>query len=193
LSDDVFWIDESSRETVTGLVYVVVGVRLAGDARSLARLNELLLPGQTHFHWRDETDPRRRSLVATLNELPIDVIAAVAFEVPRKRQEHARSQCVAALAQESLRRQSPVSDFAIEGRGAPLDRRDRFSIFDAARAVNHRPAPTVSFVAKSASPVLWVADAVASIASSHYSDEPRSDHWWRSLRVAKLTSLHVKA
>lgn len=183
------WIDESARETTSGVVYVIAGVRLTGDARSSARLRDLLLPGQKYLHWRDEPNHRRREIVGVLNELPLDVTIAVAYEVRIRRQEQARSRCLASVASECLTRQIPVTQFAIEGRGGHLDLRDRFSILDESRRINHRPAPAIEFVPKTASEALWVADAVAYMASTHFSDEPGSDHWWRTLRPSRLTML----
>jgi hypothetical protein len=132
---DVMWIDESARAAAGGVVYVIVGVRLTDDARSL--------------------DPPGK-VVASIPEVP-------------------------------------VRSFAIEGRGEDLDRRDRSSILDAVRRMNRRPAPEIVFVSKTASPLLWVADAVSSIASCHFGDERGSDHWWRQFRPPRITLLRTDA
>jgi hypothetical protein len=153
----------------------------------------LLLPAQKYLHWRDEPNTRRHEIVSVLNELPIELTIATAHEVQSKRQEHARSLCLADVAREAIRHHVPIRRFAIEGRGRNLDLRDRSTLLDEIRRLNQRPAPAIDFVSKTASPLLWIADAVSSMASTHFSDEPGADHWWRALRPARITLLRTDA
>jgi hypothetical protein len=189
---ELIWIDESARTSANGIVYVVAGVRAEGDSRPVHRLDELRFPAQRYLHWRDEPAVRRREFVSVTNELALHVTVAVAHAVPPRRQERARAACLALVARDALQSPEPVTGFRIEGRGQQLDKHDEFTVTDVVRRIRHQPSPLIEFVPKSASPILWVADAVAWMASTHFSDAPGSDHWWRSLRPSRLTILHVE-
>lgn len=189
---ELIWIDESARASADGIVYVVAGVRAEGDRRPVHRLDELRFPAQRYLHWRDESAARRREFLSVTNELAVNVTVAVAHAVAPRRQEPARAACLALVARDALQSPQPVTDFRIEGRGQQLDKHDKFTVTDVVRRIRHQPSPLIEFVPKSASPLLWVADAVAWMASTHFSDAPGSDHWWRSLRLSRLTILHVE-
>ena len=86
----------------------------------------------------------------------------------------ARAACMLALAAEFDR--GPGVRWEIEGRREHLDQRDIDAIHNAHRAGEVSSAPTLNFVSKSASPVLWVADAAAATASAYFAGAGRSDH-----------------
>ena len=178
--------DLDGRAVAAGFVYVVAGVRPIDADQDLTRLAALLLPGQRYLHWRDEPNARRREIVAVLNEIALDIAVAVAVDVRPRRQEHARAICLAHVVSEALAAALPVTAVAIESRGAQLDERDRYTIRDELRRLDRHAAPTIEFVTKTASPLLWIADAVTSMASAHFSEAPGSDYWWRSLRPNRL-------
>ena len=187
-SSTVVWIDESARSGALGIAYVVVGVRNVGlDLSAFQRLDSMLLPGQRYVHWRDESSRRRRELVAVFNELALDVTVAFAEGVGARRQEEARHLCLVELIREAAVGPHRLDRVAIEGRGKDLDLRDRSTVLNECRVSMPGAAPHVDFVAKPASPLLWVADAVASMASMHFADHEGSDFWWRELRVPRLT------
>jgi hypothetical protein len=127
---------------------------------------------------------RREVLVAAVNTMAFDVTIAVMEHVPNRGQERARAACMLALATEFDR--DPGVRWEIEGRREQLDQRDVDTIHNAHRDGELSSAPTLNFVSKSASPVLWVADAAASTASAYFAGPGRSDHWWRSLRFSRL-------
>ena len=186
------WIDESARSSVNGVIYVIAAVRAESDSHRVDRLDDLRFRDQRYLHWRDEPANRRREFIGVTNELALDVTVAVAQGVPSRGQERARAKCLSSVVRQALQQPTPVAHFRIEGRGQHLDRLDEFTVADLVRRMRHQPSPMVDFVSKSASPILWVADAVAWMASTHFSDKPGSDHWWRSLRPARLTILHVE-
>ena len=187
---DRAFIDESIRMSPDGYVYVLAAVRPTARTGSLASLRTVLLPGQRYVHWRDETDVRRATLVDAFNAMSFDVTVAVMERVPNRGQERARAACMVALAAEFDR--GPGIRWDIEGRRERLDRRDIDTIHNAHRRGQLSNAPTLSFVSKSASPALWVADAAASSASAYFAAVGRSDHWWRSLRFSRLVVLAVE-
>lgn len=186
------WVDESGRPSAHGMVYVVAAVRLTRPM-TLDRLTAVLRPGQRYLHWRDASRSDRREIVGVLNELSLDVYIATAIGIRPKRQESARRLCLAALVREASADGGPLDSIVIEGRGRQLDLSDEFAVHNEARVVQPGKTPKVSFVAKTASPMLWVADAVSSMASAHYAETSGSDHWWRSLQAARLTLRRVEA
>jgi hypothetical protein len=187
------WVDESSRPSSDGFVYVIAAVRLVDPADELGRLRGLLLGRQRYLHWRDEQQQRRREIVSVINELRLDVYVACSVGVRPKRQEQARSACLASVVREAAIDRGPLPSVLIEGRGRDLDRRDEYTVQNEARDVLPGAAPLVSFVAKSASPMLWVADAISSMASAYFAEAGGSDFWWRSLHAHRLTIRRVEA
>ena len=77
----------------------------------------------------------------------------------------------------------------IEGRRDAQDRVDRSSIQNHDRATGR--ATSYVFVDKRASPLLWVSDATAGMASAYFASAKGSDHWWRNVRPARLMISHL--
>jgi hypothetical protein len=187
------WIDESGRPSPNGYVYAVAGVRPALRSTRSDRVADLLLPSQRYLHWRDEPSGRRREIVAVINELRLDVHVAYAVGIRPRQQEAARSACLSSVVSEAAIHAVGLAGVNIEGRGRDLDIRDEYAIRNVSRRVLPHAPPTVVFVATTASPLLWVADAVASIASAYFAESGGSDFWWRSLRSYRLTLREVEA
>jgi hypothetical protein len=186
------WIDESGRPSSDGFVYVIAAVRLVDPAARMDRLEALLLPGQRYLHWRDEPRQRRREIVSVINEVRLDMYVAYSVGVRPKQQERARTACLGSVVREAAVDQSPLPAVHIEGRGRELDRRDEHTVLNMSREVLPGSPPALAFVAKTASPLLWVADAVSSMASAYFAEVGGSDFWWRSLHAHRLTIRRVE-
>jgi hypothetical protein len=186
------WVDESARPSVAGIVYVVAGVRMISGTSDLRRLYELLLPGQRYLHWRDESKPRRREIVGVINEMRLDIYVAHAQGVALRGQEAARRACLGSVVREVAVDDRSVALVSIEGRGRALDLADRYTVRNECRDVLPGAPPEVAFVSKTASPLLWIADAVSSMASAHFAHSGGSDFWWRSMQPDRLTLRRVE-
>jgi hypothetical protein len=174
------WIDESYHEGSIGGVYVLAGV---ADTKSDLRLLTRLAGNRSYLHWADRA--QRQQTVEAINTIRPNVSLWVAHGVRRKRQEPARSRCFDAL----LRGVPDSGSLRIEGRRDQQDDRDRSTIRNTDRVLGG--ATDFEFVTKTASPLLWIADAGAGMASSYFSSAKGSDHWWRQLRPNILTIAHL--
>lgn len=192
LAASEIWIDESARTSVAGIVYVVAGVRMLAGGSNMRRLHELLLPGQRYLHWRDESKPRRREIVGVINELHLDIYVSHAQGVALRGQEAARRACLGSVVREAALDDGLLATVSIEGRGPTLDLADRYTVRNESRGVLPGAPPEVAFVSKTASPLLWIADAVSSMASAHFADSGGSDFWWRSMQPDRLTIRRVE-
>ena len=96
-------IDESSRTTGNGIIYVVgASVVLRGDeSRAAHELRRLRLPGQEFLHWQTESAERRRMLLEVVADLGFTAFVVTSHPVAPRRQERAcspRSQTAGACA-----------------------------------------------------------------------------------------------
>lgn len=174
-------MDESTPSSATG-IYVVVAVVVLPTASHDQARDQLrsLCPPQVHsLHWHRERRPERREeIVSVLNRLDLEVYAAIVYPVPAKRQEDARTACLAAL----LTQLPELEVLHIETRSDPLNLRDHHSMANAARLGGLVPARVVH-QHKTDDPLLWAADAAASIlALGQAWHRPGDAHWDREFR-----------
>lgn len=127
-------IDESSRLTGNGLIYVVgASVVLRGEeARAVDELRRLRLPWQGFLHWQTESAERRRTLLEVVAELGFTAFVVTAHPVAPRRQERARARGLKRLAH-VLSVEEGIDRVFIESRGRLPDRRDAVTFGDARR------------------------------------------------------------
>lgn len=130
-----------------------------------AELIGLLLPGQRKLHWTDESEPRRRKIVARMCELePVNVVVTH-LSARQRKTERFRRKCLESLYYELAPMR--VFDLTLESRSPDQDARDRAHIvalqgqgLHAAIRVVHRRGGD--------EPLLWIADTVlGAINSAH--------------------------
>jgi hypothetical protein len=154
------YIDESVRESSGGLTYVVASLVVVEDPEGVrAVLRSLLLEGQSHLHWRNESDDRRQELIKSLGELPVCAHAAIVRDVTPRRQEKARSKALVKLLRET---QIDLSGVVIEARASHLNDKDVATIKQAKQAGTVREDLAHEFARKKEEPLLWAADLVTS-------------------------------
>jgi hypothetical protein len=124
-----------------------------------ATLTGLLLPRQRRLHWREESIPRRRKIVAVVAQLEVIHVVVVGAPMDPPRQERARRKCMERLLY--LLDAADVERVVVESRTALLNERDltlveslrgQRVLSDRLRVDTERP---------SGEPLLWVADVVA--------------------------------
>jgi hypothetical protein len=162
------FVDESMRLRVQGL-YVVAAVVVIEDvdaARHAAR--SVLVRRQPRFHWRNESEARRRLMLERMSDLSIDARVYVRDPIAPRRQAGARALCLNALLWDLW--QAEVDDLVIETRQPHADAADRRTIVAAQRA--RRASPTLDYRFDRAldEPVLWMADALAGAAAAQVAE-----------------------
>ncbi len=158
------WIDESihapSVQVPQGMYLVAAAIaspRSCDPAR--AELRKLVPKGAGRLHWRNESDPRRRKIAATISRLDCVNVVIVGLQVDPRKQERARSKCMERLFYELGLRD--VTRAWIESRTPELNERDR-TLVARLRSRGALPAGLfVDFEVPSVEPMLWVPDAVA--------------------------------
>jgi len=132
------------------------------------RLRPVLLPGQIKLHWTDESERRRRDIVARIVDLgPMSVVVAHLDERSRKVERY-RRKCLESVYHELVT--SEVFDLTLESRSASQDRKDRAHIvalqgqgFDRRLRIGHQRGGD--------EPLLWIADVVLGAINSDYLGE----------------------
>ena len=178
-------IDESSRVTGNGLMYVVGGaVVLRGDeAAAVTELRRLLLPGQENLHWQTESADRRRILLEAVGGLGFSAFVVTSHPVRPKGQERARERALKRLGH-VLSHDEGIDGVVIESRGRLPDRRDA-ATFGAARTDGTvRPTFRFEHVRKRQDPLLWAADIITS--AQAYELTTAGNLYWSVLRDVVL-------
>ena len=156
-------IDESSRMTGNGIIYVVgASVVLRGDeAEAVEELRRLRLPGQEFLHWQTESVERRRILLQVVADLGFSAFVVTSHPVAPRRQERARARGLKRLAY-VLSVEEGIDEVLIESRGRLPDRRDAVTFGDARRQGTVAPSFRFEHVGKRDDPLMWAADIVTS-------------------------------
>ncbi len=175
------WMDESAPTSTTG-IYVLLAVVIlpnGGSDQAREQLCSLLPPRVRSLHWHRERRPeRRKEIITVLNRLDVEVHAAVAHPVPARRQEQARAACLTAI----LGDLPDLGTLHIEARTGPLNLRDRHTLLNIHRSGTNIPG-MVLHQRKTDDPLLWAADAAASIlALGQAWHRPGDAHWDRRFR-----------
>jgi hypothetical protein len=181
-------IDESSRETGTGLMCVVgAAVVLRGEeAKARQELTRLRLPGQRFLHWRTESDERRLLLLEAVAELGFVAFVVASHPVERRGQERARSRNLKKLGH-VLSREEQITSIVIESRSATLDRRDAVAFREAREHGTVSSTFRFEHARKGDDPLLWAADIVTSAQSLDLTTQ--GNRYWALLHGVVL-SLH---
>lgn len=160
------WIDESVAISA-GTYVLAAAIAEVDDAVDIrAALSGLCPKGQERLHWRNEADPLRRKITATLAASRLSAIVVVATPVDPKRQERARRKCAERLFFEL--EQADVRQAWLEARTPSLNRRD-LKLVDALRGTRAiSPALRIDVGYPSGEPMLWAADAVAGAITAAY-------------------------
>ncbi|MGB6162662.1 MAG: hypothetical protein WBF75_08850 [Pseudonocardiaceae bacterium] len=167
--------DESFQEDPSGGCYVLATAVL--EQKSLQPTRELMrrLLGSRRtnkLHWHEMDRLQQKDAAYSVAGIKGFHVVAVGTPVPRRRQERARSACLAALVSELHGR--GVEHLLVEARAATLNRRDVTTVQGARFAlpqgsnfrVDHLPGP--------AKPLLWIADIVAGAVRSSRQGGPAS-------------------
>jgi hypothetical protein len=178
-------IDESSRLTGNGLIYVVgASVVLRGDeARAVDELRRLRLPWQGFLHWQTESAERRRTLLEVVAELGFTAFVVTAHPVAPRRQERARARGLKRLAH-VLSVEEGIDRVFIESRGRLPDRRDAVTFGDARRQGTVAPSLRFEHVGKRDDPLMWAADIITSAQAYDLTTAERP--YWRTLQKVVL-------
>lgn len=155
------WGDESGSVTARdpGAFILAAAISLPGDAPQLrSAMAGLQMKTEKKIHWRDDSDKRRRQVIETIAELPLEAIVVARVGPTSEPDERRRRKCFEHFAMEvdAL----GCTQLTMESRGRKADRRDRIML-DTMRAqktvtgdlrLDHAPGPT--------DPCLWIADAI---------------------------------
>ena len=145
------YVDESYRRTYL-LALTVIDAKHQNETRKALR--EMCLPGQYRLHMKNESDSRRRWLLATLNKLPITV-HVIESEPPIKILRHERDACL----KEAIRILADLSIDEVTIESCGQDHLDRQLL---SREIK-RISASVQFVHTSPvrEPLLWSSDLFA--------------------------------
>lgn len=167
------FLDESTATRAGGLQEYLVGAALIPEAdcdRVRQQLRTLLLPGLIKVHWTDEGEPRRRRIVALIQELgPITVVVSH-LDAPRRKVERYRRKTLETVYHEFVGME--LFDLTLECRTPELDAYDRAHLvalqgqgLDSRLRIDHRRGGD--------EPLLWIADAVLGAVNAAHSGDPR--------------------
>ena len=146
------FVDESKSRIYTMVAAVVV----PGDQTALRRdVRTLVLPGQRRLHFTNESDSRRRHILATLERLGV---RAHVVQSDHKREAAGREAChrdlVALAARDGHER-------IVFERDESIEHADRRILYDAVRRLGAGDAISYAHETAHQEPLLWIADAIA--------------------------------
>ncbi|MBN9210592.1 MAG: hypothetical protein J0I95_03625 [Microbacterium sp.] len=149
-ADDRIYVDESKAR---GYFIVGTGVQTALVPACERAIRSLVKPGQRRIHFTNESDSRRRHLLACMARLDVRCAVWIAEGLPDKA---ARPLTLSALVESAV---SARAARLIVERDASVEKADRRIITETLR----RRSAIVPFVhaAPHEHPLLWVSDAVA--------------------------------
>ena len=90
-------------------------------------------PGSNRVHFSSESDQRRRAILRSFANLPIEAVTLVAPYPARSNEQIARDRCLGALVDLTVSR---ASELVLDTRGTDRDKADRLAI---RRALKRRP------------------------------------------------------
>jgi hypothetical protein len=173
------YVDESLR--ISNGLYILAAVTIADqDAdHHRAALRDLLYRRQVRLHWRDESSPRRRHLVAAFCGLEHAGVVVIAAGMTPRRQERARRKCIDRLLTELA--SQDTARVVFERRHRELDARDRAMVTALRRQQALPAAFGTTWESPTDEPLLWLADIAAGTAAiAETGDGGR----WRDLSAA---------
>lgn len=144
------FVDESKAK---GLL-VAAAVCVSGDVNEYRkRMRGLLLAGERRVHFKKESDPRRRKIVATIAEMDLNV------RLYGRTTDDAdgRRTCLEAVVRDA----APTAERLVIERDESTLTFDRRVLFDATRRHGCVSTLTYELLAPSGDPMLWIPDAVA--------------------------------
>jgi hypothetical protein len=131
-------------------------------------IRPLLLPGQIKLHWTDESESRRRTIIAHLCELePMNVVIAH-LSARQKKTERFRRKCLGDFYSEMV--EMGVNDVTLESRSPQQDKRDRAHIVGLQNSGLPKSV-RITHLRGGDEPLLWIADAVLGAINSDFLGE----------------------
>lgn len=156
------WVDESITTSPTGVVPFYLLAAALGDPGECddtrAQLRGLVPRGRERLHWRDESEPLRRKISATVSGCDVATVVVIGMGLDRTKQERARRLCMERLFYEL--EAVAVEHAWLENRTPSLNRAD-MRMVDALRGKRVIQRLRVDIAKPSEEPMLWVPDAVA--------------------------------
>ena len=162
------YVDESLRQG-HGSLYVVAAAVVTAEpdaAREAAR--SVLVRRQPRFHWRNESEKRRRRMLEQMHGLGVDARIYMCRPIAPRREAGARALCLNSMLWDLWH--SDVDELVLETRQEHNDRVDRRTILAAQKAKRASPALAYRFDQPTTEPLLWFADALAGAASADAAD-----------------------
>lgn len=163
--------DESSANRGAKQQEYLIGAALvpAGDCETVRdTLRPLLLPGQIKLHWTDESEARRRAIIASLCELePMNVVIAHR-SARQKKTERFRRKCLGGLYAEMAA--MGVNDATLESRSPKQDKLDLAHIVGLQNSGLPRSI-RITHLRGGDEPLLWIADTVLGAINSDFLGE----------------------
>lgn len=139
-------------------------------------LRPLLLPGQRKLHWTDESDRRRREIVAMLTEIDAMQVIVTHRSARSRKTERYRRKCLEQLYFEL--EQMKVQELTLESRLASQDRKDHEHLA-AVNGRGHTLAVRINHVRGGNDPLLWIPDILlGALNAAHLGITA----YWESLR-----------
>lgn len=184
----IAYADESARRGPNGLYLVaavVVGPDRAGDVTN--SLHQLLLPGQTRIHWRDERRKRRETILERILPLPVRATICWCGGVEPKRQERARALILERLLWDL--RDRGIKELVLESRDEALNARDRRTIVQVKKAHGASPDLAYRFARPEEEHLLWLPDIAAGAMASQLAGE--TDAYQAALGRIVLSSYEI--
>ncbi|WP_231595124.1 hypothetical protein [Salinibacterium sp. SWN1162] len=155
---------ESQQEYLIGAALVPVDE--CEDVRE--RLRPLLLPGQIKLHWTDESESRRRRIIALLCELGTMNVVIAHRSTRQKKTERFRRKCLGDFYSEMTAMN--VQDVTLESRSPKQDKLDRAHIVGLQNSGQSKGV-RITHLRGGDEPLLWIADAALGAINADYLGE----------------------
>jgi hypothetical protein len=164
------YVDESIRRSESGIYLVAAAIVTDVDLdEARYRVRSVIGRGQPRFHWRDESEPQRRRMLEAIVELGPTAAAYVCVPTGR-RQDRARALCIGRMLWDL--KELGARHVTFESRQPHNDRKDARTIERAKRSGTAAAELRYVFQRPLDEPLLWVADALAGVASARMAGEP---------------------
>lgn len=165
------WVDESVHDQA-GLYVLAAAVADPTTCEpTRAALRDLVPEGRDRLHWRDESEPLRAKVAATVASCDMTNLVVVGVEMTPKRQERARRQCLTHLLH--VLADLGVTQVLLESRTRSLNDKDRHLV-EQLRGQRLLPRTLrVDIELPNREPMLWVPDAVAGAVAAARKQGPR--------------------
>jgi hypothetical protein len=153
------WVDESVHEQ-PGLYVLAAAVADPAECDPVrSALRDLVPAGSDRLHWREQDDPARAKVAATVAGCDLTSVVVVGVEMSPRHQERARRQCMTHLL--ARLHDLGVTQVWLESRTRSLNDKDRHLV-DRLRGQRLLPRSLrVDIELPSREPMLWVPDAIA--------------------------------